>query len=81
MFTTLSCHVWLSVPLLLGLEEMLRREEIPVDVLRIVAQIPRDHRHASKPNTGVLFAQPSYWKHILVLAVVFFLLALLKYFI
>ena len=38
-----------------GIQSFLSREDIPVDKLDIRPKIPRDRRHASKPNTAALF--------------------------
>lgn len=38
-----------------GIQSFLSREGIPVDRLDIRPKIPRDRRHASKPNTAALF--------------------------
>ena len=38
-----------------GIESFLSREGIPVDKLEIKSHLPRDRRHASKPNTATLF--------------------------
>ena len=38
-----------------GLQSLLAREGIPVDHLEVRPRIPRDRRHASKPDTAALF--------------------------
>ena len=38
------------------LDELIAKRKLPVDHLRILRDIPRDRRHASKADTGALFA-------------------------
>ena len=42
-----------------ALNSLLEKEEIPVDELRVVTNIQRDQRHASKPDTAALFKTTS----------------------
>ena len=48
-----------SPPTIPALHNLLEREGIPVDELRVVAYIKRDQRHASKPDTAALFKTTS----------------------
>lgn len=58
-----SCYLHHSCPSLplplpatvSALHSLLEKEGIPVDELRVVANIKRDKRHASKPDTAALF--------------------------
>lgn len=48
-----------SPPTIPALHSLLEREGIPVDELRVMANIKRDQRHASKPDTAALFKTAS----------------------
>ena len=49
------CLISYLVNLCLALESYIKAEGIPVDNMVIKPFIPKDRRHASKPDTAVLF--------------------------
>ncbi|XP_065187696.1 uncharacterized protein LOC135818268 [Sycon ciliatum] len=61
-----------------SLKQCIKRDGIPVDSFRVMTEIPRDARHASKPNTAALFASSwsSSWQPFMLVLLVIALLVL-----
>lgn len=57
LYLVLYVHVYMAFSwMFLGLKTFIKHEGIPVDELVVQQHIRKDRRHASKPDTGALFA-------------------------
>jgi len=58
---------------------MLRQDRIPVDVFKVLHNVPKDWRHNSKPNTALIFNQGHHyeWTIIILIVVVIVVICLL----